>query len=424
MAEIAPFSGIRYNASSVGDLSKVTCPPYDIISPADRVYYHEVDPHNFVRLILGEEREGDNETDNRFTRSRAFLEEWLNEEVLIRDSEPAVYVYEQLFQREGREMRIRGLACAVRLHPYSDRVVLPHENTLAKPKSHLIPLIHEVKANLDSVYGLYDDEQGVLDPVMDAASAAEPVADVVDRDGVRHLLWAYTEPTGIAQIVGFMADKQIAIADGHHRYETALAYSEEVRTEKGTQPGELASDYLLMTLANVRQKDMTVFPTHRVVGSVPENLMAGLEDSLTELFEIEPSSRESIISDMAERGAIGMYGASGAVTLKLKTDPATLLEGSDASTHLELNVLHKLVLERSLEIDAEKLRNQTHIIYTRSADEAMDLVDAGERQLGFLLNNISVKSVLDIAAAGEKMPQKATYFYPKLLSGLVLRTLD
>jgi len=423
LAGIIPFNGIRYSESSAGELDKLTCPPYDIISPADRICYHEMHPFNFVRLILGEERAGDDNVDNRFARSRSYLDGWLSSGVLRRDPQPSLYVYEQRFERDGARRRIRGLVCAVKLHPYSDRVILPHENTLAKPKLHLIPLIHATKANLDSVYGLYDDEHGEIDRVLDTATSSEPAADVTDRDGVRHILWVYADPAGIARISSLLADKQIAIADGHHRYETALAYSLEMR-EKAGDFQELPSDYVLMTIANVRQKDMTVLPTHRVLGSVPNKLIAGLRGSLAELFEIGPSSRETILADMAERSAIGMYEPSGAVTLKLRQDPASLLDGSDANRRLELNVLHKLVLERSLAIDDEKLKNETHIVYTRDAQEAMDLVDAGERQLAFLLNNISVKSVLDLAAAGEKMPQKATYFYPKLLSGLVLRTLD
>jgi len=423
LARIAPFNGIRYNASLDGELDRLTCPPYDIISPADRIHYHEIHPNNFVRLILGEERDTDNDSENRFLRSRSYLEQWLASGILRPDERPALYIYEQRFERDGKPRQIRGIVCAVKLHPYSDRVILPHENTLAKPKSHLIPLIHAAKADLDSVYGLYDDENGAIESLLDAASSGKPAADVIDRDGVRHVLWVYDDPAGIARIAGFMADKQIAIADGHHRYETALAYGQEMR-ENASGPEELGSDYVLMTIANVRQKDMTILPTHRVVGSVPEELLSGLRASLAELFEIGRSSRETILADMVGRGAIGMYEPSGAVTLKLKRDPASLLDGSDANRRLELNVLHKLILERSLAIDEEKLRNQTHIVYTRDADEAMDLVDCGERQLAFLLNNISVKSVLDLAAAGEKMPQKATYFYPKLLSGLVLRTLD
>ncbi|MCL5105390.1 MAG: DUF1015 domain-containing protein [Armatimonadetes bacterium] len=419
MAEIAAFKGIRYNESAVGSLDKVTSPPYDIISPEDRVYYHKLHPNNFVRLILGEEFEGDNESDNRFTRAKRYLDQWLKDGVLVQDNEPSIYIYEQHFERDGSRV-VRGITCAVKIHPYSDKVILPHENTLAKPKSQLGRLIREAKANLDCVYGLYADEAGVLDEVMARAMSQAPVADVRDKDEVRHILWALSDPTEIAAIVDYLKDKPIAIADGHHRYETALAYRDEMR-EKSGGGEELPSDYTLMTIANVYQKDMTIFPTHRVLANIAAELLGGLDGKLTELFEVCESSRESLLPDMTRLGAIGMYRKCDARTLKLKADPGSLLSGSEASRKLELNVLHKLILEPALGIDDDKLRNQTHIIYTRTADEAMDLVDSGERQIAFLLNHIAVKSVLDVASAGEKMPQKATYFYPKLLSGLVLR---
>lgn len=426
MAEVAAFKGIRYNKAVVGELDKVTSPPYDIISPEDKKHYYNVHPNNFVRLILGEDIEGDSEQENRFTRARRYLDQWLEEGVFVRDEQPSIYVYEQQFERDGRSKTVRGLTVAAKLHPYSDRVILPHENTLAKPKSHLSPLIRATQANLDSVYGLYADEEGTLDKVMDRAAKQTPVADVRDRDGVRHILWIVNDPSEIATVVDYLKDKPIAIADGHHRYETALAYRDEMREKCGCQAGccEMPSDYALMTIANVFQKDMTVYPTHRVVGNVPDDLLANLDASLAEMFDVRKSSKESLLDDMARLGAIGIYRKGDTRTLKLKQDPGAVLEGSEASRNLELNVLHKLVLERSLDIDQDKLRNQTHIIYTRDAEEAMGLVDSGERQIAFLLNNIEVKAVLDIAEAGEKMPQKATYFYPKLLSGLVLRKMD
>ena len=424
MAEIRAFRGIRYDASVVGDISKVVSPPYDIISPQDRVYYHQLHPNNFVRLILGEELEGDNDTSNRFTRAKQYLDQWLSEGVLKQDDTPVIYVYQQQFERDGEIKAVRGFTCAVKLHDYADKVILPHENTLAKPKSQLIHLISQTRVNLDYVYGLYADEGGALDIVMDRAMANTPVIDTYDKDGVRHILWVVNDMDEIAKVVDFMSDKPIAIADGHHRYETALAYSKEMREQAECPCCELPSDYGMMTIVNVYEKDMTIFPTHRVVNNLADDVLADLEESLADLFEITTSSPSSILDDMASLSAIGMYRRGRAVTLKLKNDSSSMLNGSEASCNLELNILHKLILERSLEIDDEKLRNQTHIIYTRDSQEAIDLVDSGERQVAFLLNHIDVKSVLDIASAGEKMPQKATYFYPKLLSGLVLRKLD
>lgn len=427
MAEIAAFKGVRYDKAVVGELDKVVSPPYDIISPEDRVYYHELHPANFVRLVLGEERESDSDADNRFTRARGHLDDWLASGVMKQDPQPAIYVYRQLYCRDGRELSIRGLTCAVKLHDYADGVILPHENTLAKPKSQLIQLMRQVQANLDSVYGLYADPDGVIDALMDRAMAAEPVSDAHDKDGVRHQLWAVTDPVEIAAAVDFMRDKPIAIADGHHRYETALAYKAEAnaagRPSTGSGCGPCGADWLMMTIANVHQKDMTIFPTHRVVAGLDDPTLAQLEGALADMFEVAPSTPESLLDDMARLGAIGLYHAGRALTLKPRPAAYAALPGSEASRKLELNVLHKAILEPILGIDDEKLRNQTHIIYTRDAAEATRLVDSGERQLAFLINPIEVKAVLDIAQAGERMPQKATYFYPKLLSGLVLRRI-
>ena len=427
MAEIAPFRGIRYDQSVVGDLSKVTSPPYDVISPEERVYYHRLHPQNFVRLILGEEFDSDNESDNRFTRARDYLAKWMDQGVLKQDPSPAIYVYEQRFERESKPRTIRGIICAVRLHDYSDNVILPHENTLAKPKSQLIRLLRETNANLDSIYGLYADEQGVLDRVMDAAIGVAPSVETRDKDGVGHALWVLSEPEAIGIVVDFMRDLQVAIADGHHRYETSLAYRDEVREKlgyTGDDCRELPSDCTLMTLMNVHQPDMTIFPTHRVIGGVPAELLASLDERLGESFDVAKSSASTLIEDMAKRRAIGMYRKGDARVLTPKQGAASRIAGSKASRELELNILHSLILEPILGIDAEKLRNQTHIVYTRDPCEAVRLVDSGERQLAFLLNHIDVKSVLDIASAGERMPQKATYFYPKLLSGLVLRKME
>jgi len=249
----------------------------------------------------------------------------------------------------------------------------------------------------------------------------------VDPSGVINRFWAVTDSARIEQVAALFADKQIAIADGHHRYETALAYRDEMRdpsTGSGCSCGECEFDYLMMTLINVYEKDLAIYPTHRVLANLPEDALASLDEHLRECFQAKASSKETLIEDMAAEGAIGMYRPGKATILKPKAGVESLIDGSEASRKLELNVLHRLILEKSLGIDNEKLRNQDHIIYTRDADEALRLVDSGERQIAFFVNHIAVKSVLDIAAAGEKMPQKATYFYPKLLSGLALRKLD
>lgn len=424
MARIKPFAAIRYDEAVVGELSKVTSPPYDVISPEDRVYYHRLHPNNFVRLVLGEELPTDTDSDNRFTRAKRYLDDWLASGALKQDAEPSIFVYQQIFEIGGAQKSVRGFTAAVGLQDYADKVILPHENTLARPKSDLAVLIRQVKANLDCIYGLYADPQRVLDKIMDKAMAAKPTEEAVDKNGVVNRFWAVTDAAEIGKVQAFLADQQIAIADGHHRYETALAYRDEMREATGCACGNCEFDYLMMTLVNVYEKDMTIYPTHRVLGNLSQDALARLNENLGESFEVNASSKETLIDDMAREGTIGMYRSGNATILKPKPGAESLIPGSQASRKLELNVLHKLILEKHLGIDDEKLRNQAHIIYTRDVDEAFGLVDSGQRQIAFLLNHIAVKAVLDVAAAGEKMPQKATYFYPKLLSGLALRKLD
>lgn len=427
MAAIKPFRAIRYDVSVVGDLNQVASPPYDIISAEDRVYYHKLHPNNFVRLVLGEEFSTDTESDNRFTRAKGYLDDWLAKGVMKTDEQPAIYVYQQIFEQNGEKKSVRGFTCAVKLADYSEKVILPHEWTLARPKSDLAVLIRQVKANLDCVYGLYADANGDLDVIMDKAVAGKPIEQATDKNGVVNTIWAIADPAEISKVQSFLADKQIAIADGHHRYETALAYRDEMRdpsTGSGCSCGECEFDYILMTLVNVYEKDMTIYPTHRVLANLPEDVLKNLDENLGTLFEVRASSRSSLLEDMAREGAIGMYHTGGAMILRPKPGIESLLPGAEPSRKLELSKLHKLILEKHLGIDDEKLRNQAHIIYTRDAEEAMKLVDSGERQIAFFVNHIPVKAVLDIATAGEKMPQKATYFYPKLLSGLALRKLE
>lgn len=422
MATIIPFKGIRYNTDVIGDINKVVSPPYDVISPEDRKYYHNLHPNNFVRLVLGEEFESDNTDNNRFTRAKSYIDEWLASGAFKYDEKPTIYLYLQEFNMNGTK-RVLGLICGVKICEYDEKVILPHENTLAKPKSQLMELISKTKANLDCVYGLYDDKNYELKSIMDKAMKNEPCVNAKDKDGEKHILWAITDEEDIKKIADFMKEKPIAIADGHHRYETSLNYRNMMREKYGCDK-ELASDYVMMTIVNVFEKDMTIYPTHRVLGNITDEDVERSLNEAKDYFEISPSSKDILTADMAKNNAIGMYSKDKCLILTPKANAREQIDGSEASKNLELNILHKLILERSLGIDGEKLRNQTHIIYTRELDEAFYLVDSGKRTAAFIINPIPVKAVLDIAGAGEKMPQKATYFYPKLLSGIVMRNMD
>ncbi|MBQ9359031.1 MAG: DUF1015 domain-containing protein [Abditibacteriota bacterium] len=418
MATVCPFRGITYSPDI--DIDLAVSAPYDVISPEERETYKARHKNNFVNLILGDELPGDDERENRFTRAGRYVKEWLADGVLRREEEPVFYMYRQEFVREGRTCVVNGFIGAVKLCEYSENVILPHENTLSKPKGALEQTIGCTLCNLDCVYGLYSDPGFALGGIIDACLARPADIAAHDIDGNLHSVWRIADPGDIALISGFMADKQIAIADGHHRYETALKFRNLQREKGAGLPG---ADYTLMTLVNVYEKDLTVLPTHRVVFGLEASLAASVPESLEQGFETAASSLPALEKDMDGRH-LGLICPKGVFVLRRRPGTEPRVEASRYTRELELTLLHKCILEEVLGITGDMLVRQTNVIYTRSVSEAAALVESGKAQMAFICNDIPVKAILDIASAGEKMPQKATYFYPKLLSGLVIRSLE
>lgn len=422
MACVKPFKGIRYNQTIINNIDQVVSPPYDIISPEERKKYHELHQNNFVRLILGEEYESDNENNNRFTRAGEYLTDWLTKDILIEEEKPSIYLYQQRFTSNGKLNIINGFITAVKICEYSENIILPHENTLSKPKGALTETIQKTNANLDCVYGLYYDENYVLGSVISKYTSSAPTILAHDSDENEHVIWAINDSCDISIITNFMSDKQIAIADGHHRYETALKNRNEIRLNNRANE-ELKSDYVMMTLVNVFEKDLTVLPTHRIINNISDDIIDNLIQNITNKFDVAKVSNKNLVSNMTEKNAIGLIMPDACYTLTKKADTILDINASIYTKELELTILHKLILEDIMGIDKEKLAAQTNVTYTRSLEEAFNLVNSKSAQMAFICNNIPVKAILDIASQGEKMPQKATYFYPKLLSGLVIRRL-
>lgn len=425
MPKIAPFRGIRYSLDAV-NLDDVTSPPYDVISPADADYYHRRHPKNVVRLILGQDTPNDSPTDNRFTRAAAYWEEWLAHGILTWDARPALYAYEQHYTCRGQPKTVRGFISLVKLHDYADGVVLPHENTLAKPKSDLAQLIRAANANLDSVYALYPDPEHLIDGILNRVAAAPPVGEATDRDDVRHRLWLIQDENDVNLISRTLADRQIVIADGHHRYETALAYRDEMRARDGGRSGEQPCDYVMMTLVNIHAPDVIVFPTHRMVRNLAGELLEDFERQLSETSELTQSSRDRLTRDMEthEGKAIGIYRPGWARVALPRRSQADSIPGPPAVGDLDVCILHELILNRILGIGRDPLLHEANVAYTQTEQEALNAVDSGEFQIAFFLNPIRLEVMLEVARTGQKMPQKSTYFYPKLLSGLVMRKIE
>lgn len=423
MAIIVPLRGLRYNPELIPDLAAVVTPPYDVIGPEDQERYYDRSPHNIIRLEYGKILPDDNATNNRYTRARDTLAAWQQEGILQREHRPAIYLYEQEFTVAGRVYRRRGFFCGVALTPYSEGQVLPHEETLPKAKEDRLNLLRACRANFSPVFGLYTDESMATDRILSEAAGAEPNSAFTDEDGQVHRLWVITAPEPINRLVSALRLRPIYIADGHHRYETALAYAQE-----HPEPG--LHHNVLMVLVNLYDPGLVILPTHRLVRAVrtcpPPDLLAALAPHFkAEHFTGEPAGFFGRLQELG-RHSFGLYMGDGGLyhlTLRPEVDLRALMpaDRSTAWQQLDVAILHHLILEPHLGIGAgERARQGGPVSYTREEEQALARVDRGEYTHAFFLNPTSVQEMVDVAEAGDKMPQKSTYFYPKLITGLVI----
>lgn len=428
MSLVRPFRARMYRHEAGADLSAVTAPPYDVISPEDRAALLERDAHNVVALELPDGPLDPDVPGNRYQTGAATWQQWFDEGVLVEDDAPAVYVVEQSWEHEGRPVRRRGFVAAVRLHPFADGVVLPHERTLPKAIADRLNLTRATAANLSQVFGLFSDPAGDTDALFDATIADEPSCRATDADGVLSRVWAIKDPETIAAVSGVVGGGPIFIADGHHRYTTALAYRDERRkadAAAGRSPVDPAYDYVMMTLVNMDDPDLVVLPTHRLARAEgafdAEAFWAGLAEhfELTELI----GAPGRILSD-TPRTAFGVRTADGTLrlaTLKADVDPATAIAGahSDAWKRLDVAVLQELILKPLFGIDPDIAATLDRLSFAKKEADAL----SSDADAAFLLNATRMDQLREVALAGETMPQKTTYFYPKLASGLLMRSL-
>ena len=426
MAEIRPFRALRYDLEQAGTIGQLTCPPYDIISEDQRREYLSRNGYNIIRLELP--REGE----DPYQQAAETLAQWRQEGILRFDMDPGMYLYEEEFLSQvdqGQRRSVLGLVCLVRLTDFSQGVVLPHEETLSKAKEDRFRLMTATQCNFSSIYSLYRDETGATrQRLLHLKETCPPRYDFSDGL-VTHRLWVINDTEVLDALREDFAGRKLYIADGHHRYETALRYRDTL-AEQGTYlPG---AGYVMMTLTDMEDPGLTVFPTHRLVRGLEGFDAAALKEACGRDFTLEeqPSrqaSQQALDTAYQEgRHAFALYDGAGWTVLTLK-DPAVmeqLLPGtSPAYRQLDVSILHSLVLERLLGIDKENMANQKNLTYTRSAQEAEESVDKGESQCCFLLNPTRVEEIGQVAQNGEKMPQKSTYFYPKLITGLVMNSL-
>ncbi|MFN3653516.1 MAG: DUF1015 domain-containing protein [Armatimonadota bacterium] len=415
MAEVRGFPGIRFQLERPEQAGEVIAPPYDVISPAQHEALLEQHPHNVVRLELPKSSEGDTEQENRYTRAARLFREWREQGVLAQDPEPSLYVYGQRYDTpEGPRERL-GLMVALKVEPFESGVVLPHEQTFPKHKEDRYRLLSTAQAQFSPIFGLYSAPEAGVRARLEERISGEPVAIATDPEGVEHRLWRVAAPEFTQWAAEVFAGKQVYIADGHHRYETALRYRNERRAaapESEPQP----FDYVMTFLVEMEDPGLVLLPTHRLVrGSLPD--AAALRQSLEEYFTIEPATVENV--DDLRHHQLGLLLPGGeALRLTLK-DPAVMArldqEHSDAWRDLDVAVLHRLVFQEVL-----NLGEGTEVVYTRDPAEAREAVVSGGFAASFLLPYPKVEELKAVAGAGDRMPEKSTYFWPKAITGLVI----
>lgn len=440
MAEIAPFRGILYRpAGTDPDASVLLAPPYDVISEAERQALCALDPHNCVRLILPRDEAG-GEGDGRYEVAARTLRTWMAEGVMARDDRPAIYRYHQIFTPPGAgpgaaPVERRGFIARIRLHRFEERIVLPHERTLAGPKADRLKLKRATRAHLSQVFGLYEDPSLQADQAFADLVAGPPTLHGRTGDGVEHHLWRLTDPAAQEAVAAALRDRRIYIADGHHRYETMLALRDELRREPGYLGPSSSIEYGTIFLCNASDPGLLVFPTHRVVHGLPS---FDLDDLLRRAAPYFTAEEHRDLSVTAAREVLGQKGRSApsfllcagarAVSLSLRPDAdldaVPALRGPQVLRQLDVTLLHALLFEGLLGIDRAAQEAQTYLRYLKDTGQALAAAREPGVQVVVLMNPTPVAQVMAVSDAGQVMPQKSTYFYPKLASGLVLNPLD
>jgi uncharacterized protein (DUF1015 family) len=433
MPDVRPFRGVRYDVAHVGPLSDVVAPPYDVIGPALQERLYDVSPYNIVRLELNRPDAGDNDAENRYTRAASFLRSWLRSGILRAEDHPALYLYEQTFDVEGQEHTRRGILARVRLEPFGQGMVFPHEQTMSGPKADRLSLYQATGFNLSPIFGLYRDEtQEVLRAVETGIRDRAPLV-ATDHLGVVNRLWVVTEPGSHTFVQGLMANRPIFIADGHHRYETGLKYRDVLKESGQLHGADDPANFCMMMLVGMSDPGLLILPTHRLVSGVPGLTASQLSERLSPEFEIQNTGQgdagcRAVWQAIAEAGGQDLLGfgtvADGVWTLaRLRSDEAMdqLAPRKSAEWRaLGVSILHVLVLDHLLATAAPA---SPSCRYVHSLEEVLGDVAGGGCDLACLVPPARMEHVEAIASGLETMPPKSTYFYPKLLTGMVLNPL-
>lgn len=438
MAMVIPFKGLRYNMNKFTDLDDVTAPPYDMISSEQQQELYDKSEYNIVRLDYGMSFDSDNESENKYTRSAKYLKDWLDKEILVYENKPAFYIYEQIFSLGDEEPShsLKGIIGLVKIEDTSKQVIKLHEETIEKDKKDRMSLLSNIRTNTSPIYSLFADEDKIMSDMIDGLTDRKPDLSFISSENITQNIWIVTDDTNTEKVTEFFSDKEIYIADGHHRYEASLEYRNNCLKDEETN-GLEDFDYTMMALVSLDDSGLFLYPRHRLVRGIEnfdEMLTVGLltEDfSVSKIYFTEGDYASIITERLAntvDETLIGFYtGNNYYYLLKLKntkTIDEAIQNKSDAYKHLDITVLNKMILEDCLGIDEENMKNQKDVIYTRDAHKAIEDVKAGEFNCLFLINPTKVNEIIEIADNNEKMPQKSSCFWPKMLTGTVLNKFD
>ncbi len=434
MAKIYPFRAFRYNQKKVPDIGAVFAEPYDKITPELQKRYYQRHPHNIVRFSKGETTPKDDAQHNQYTRAREFLDKCIAEGILVRDEREALYIYDEIYSLPGAPAKTRhGFIALGQLEELGKGGVMPHERTLAGPKADRLNLMRATAAQSGLVFMLYSDQDNDVTGVLSRESQRPPDIEARDDNGVIHRVWVVTDKSIQQKVMALMADKTLFIADGHHRYETALNYRREMK-EKGARCllGNETYDNHIMAFVSMHDRGLTILPTHRLIFNLTPAQIASFPEELTKFFNIERCAdladllrRMEMNKDDEHRYGLYLGGEFTLMVLKDEADAAKLMrpDASDDWKRLDVSIIHA-ILEHLLGIDKKKLEEETNVAYERYADLAVKMVDEGRYQMAIFLNPTKAWQVAKIAENGERMPQKSTDFYPKLYTGLVINKLN
>ncbi|MGD0779804.1 MAG: DUF1015 domain-containing protein [Dehalococcoidales bacterium] len=430
MAEIRPFPGVHYNPALVKDLSKVICPPYDIITPQLQQELYQRSDYNFVRIEWGREQPQDKDTFNKYTRAATTFKSWLEQRVLLVDEKPSLYIDEHSFTYQGKTVHRRNLYCLVKLEDWSKMIIRPHEGTLARAKSDRLSMLWTLQVNTSPIMALYEDKDKAITALLKTPTRHKPAFSASSFNGESHRIWTVTDDVIISHIRDCLADQPLYIADGHHRYESALAYQRERHSTSPQDAKEAPYDFVMMTLVDIADPGLVILPAHRLVRGMAPSALDGLLARLDTFFNVteHPLNKKDIGSQI--NSLLAGYKTK-IILCGLKPNKLLVLSVRDANAilpmfpafhseiyqKLDVSIVDHVILEELLGLTHEKAG--ALLDYNNDVVESVKKVLDGEYQLGIIVNPVKPSSIKAIADSGDRMPHKSTYFYPKAPAGLV-----